>query len=134
MKKASQILLIVCGVLSVVAALDYVVGGILLLVLSQVIREAFEELRAEEDVLSYFVNFVYTFYTFSIIICFLFSFLCIFYSVLCFIAPSSNSKALYIALIAFGAILSRVGLVGAILGFISVSREERKKEKIEVVE
>lgn len=47
MKKASQILLIVCGVLSVVAALDYAVGGILLLVLSQVIREAFEELRAE---------------------------------------------------------------------------------------
>ena len=135
MKKAGQIVLIVAGVLSIFACIDYLLSGIFLLIFNNVFREFLDRLEAEGETSYLFLRLEYLvlLYRFATVICFIYAFLCVFYGVLCFVGSSSDSKGFTIMLIAFGVIMTNVGLIGAILKLIAINREEKRKKEAEVI-
>ncbi len=130
MKKASQILLIVSGALCVIACVEYLLSGLFLLIFNSVFINFIENLEAEGAPSFVFLEaeLLLSIYRVVAIVGFVFAFLSVLYGVFCFVGATSESKAFTIVLIILGAVMSRIGLVGAILRLIAITREENRKK------
>ena len=137
MRKASRIISIVAAVLAFIACIEYLLTGVILLVCYNQFRELLQTLAEEmpsrllQELLLYF----YRMYRTTMITSFIYAFLCVFYGIILLTTLNSNSKGMYIFKIVFGVFMSRIGLVGAILGLVAHEREAaRKAKEVEAIE
>ena len=137
MRKASRIISIVAAVLAFIACIEYLLTGVILLVCYNQFRELLQTLAEEmpsrllQELLLYF----YRMYRTTMITSFIYAFLSVFYGIILLTTLNSDSKGMYIFKIVFGVFMSRIGLVGAILGLVAHEREAaRKAKEVEVIE
>ena len=135
MRKASRIMSIVAAILAFIACVEYLSTGTFLLLAHGFVKEGIEDLMREtSDKFIYdLLSFLYHIYWNMTITSFIYAFLCVFYGIILLSTLNSNSKGMYIFKIVFGVFMSRIGLVGAILGLIAHEREESRKV-VEVIE
>ena len=133
MKTASRIISIVSAVLCFLACVEYLLTGIILLLSHEVVRNTIETLEAEasNDIIYYILSYLYRMYTSAIITSFINAFLCVFYGIILLTTLNSNSKGMYIFKIILGIFISRIALIGSILGLIALERENSRKKEAE---
>ena len=137
MRKASKIVSIVAAILAFIACIEYLLMGVILLVCYNQFRELLQTLAEEmpsrllQELLLYF----YRMYRTTMITSFIYAFLSVFYGIILLTTLNSNSKGMYIFKIVFGVFMSRIGLVGAILGLVAHEREAaRRAKEVEIIE
>ena len=130
MKKASRILFIVAAVLAFVTSIDLLFTGIIFLIFYAPFREFILTLAEEAPyrILKEILLYFYRSYMSTMITYFIYSFLNVFYGIILLTTLNVEHRRMYIFKIIIGALMSTVGLVGAILGLIAFTREERRKK------
>ena len=136
MKKASNILLIVGAITSIVAVISVLITAIVFLlftsdVAKDEIKKMYEDgqitssqhFATSEEAVNFFVGMFGGIGTFLLI----YSIVIIANVVISFVAKAKSSKPLYIVSIVFGVIASNVfSLVGSILGLVAVSVKQEE--------
>ena len=145
MKKVSQILLLVGGILCIAAAVGMFIYAIFSAIIGGVAIMVLNGTFAAEDIPAWANNIIARFQemypningwealaSFAItlaVVLFIFSILCIPAAALSFVARSKEKKGLYIACIILGVLSGTlVSAVGGVFGLIASGQEEQPKE------
>ena len=145
MRKATKIVLLIAGILSIVGAVGWLIGSMVYLICG-VVAAAAAGGSASGDIPEAIVNFIVDYAqshglnleeTASAllatgIIYLVFAIFCIPAAILSFIARKKEAKGPYIACIVFGALSATgVALVGGVLGLIALAVEPKEEPKAE---